>query len=179
MADRPFREIPVAEIARAADASVSSFYARFRTKEALLGALFQQHTDAQRALFEEVFETDRWSGMSMADVIRIGVPMIVAGYRDRQVLVRAFLDEASRDSRLRETWAAVGDHITARVTEVFVAHTDEVNHPDIPRGVRLCLEIAFATVAHRIQMHEIDQSDMDEVVETMIAMTIGYMGISQ
>jgi len=39
MAERPFHEITVAEIAREADASVSSFYARFRSKEALLGTI--------------------------------------------------------------------------------------------------------------------------------------------
>lgn len=179
MADRPFHEIPVAEIAREAEASVSSFYARFRSKEALLGALFQQHTDAQRAMFDEVFAPQRWSKMAMAQVIRLGVPIIVAGYRQRQVLVRAFLDEASRDVRLRETWAGVGDYIVARVTEVVLDHSDEVKHPDIPGGVRQCLEIAFATVAYRIQMHEIDQPDMDEVVETIITMTLRYMGVSE
>ena len=177
MADRPFHEITVAEIARQAKASVSSFYARFRSKEALLGALFQQHTDNQRALFDEVFAADRWTEITLADLIRKTVPMIIAAYRERQVLVRAFLQEASKDQRLRETWALVGDYIVERVAKVFLQHANEAKHPNIVLGVRHCLEVSFATVAQRIMMHEIDQPDMDDVVEAIVEMTIAYLGI--
>lgn len=179
MADRPFQEISVAEIAREANASVSSFYARFRSKEALLGTLFERHAEGQKKLFDDVFAPDRWKDAALAEVIRTGVPLIVSGYRSRQILVRAFLAEASQDARLRQTWCIVGDYIVARVTEVVASRVEEVHHPDPAAGVRICLEMAFATLAHRIQMHQMDDPDTDRVVDAIIVMILRYMGITE
>ncbi len=174
---RPFREITIAEIAKNANTSPPSIYARFENKQALLGALFERHAVAQRALIERLFELDRWQSVPLAATLRQTLPVMVAAYRAKQGLIRAFLEHASEDARFREAWSEVGDLIVKRVTQLVMARSFEIDHPHPERGIRIGLEVAFATLAHRIQMHEIDQPAMDERAEEMIRMHLRYLGI--
>lgn len=177
MALRPFHEIAVAEIAQEADASVSSIYARFPNKEALLGAIYERYSNTQRKMIDELLSPAQWQGVSLAQTLRATFPIIVAGYQARQGLLRAFLEQASRDIRFRQTWSIVGDHIIARVTELVMSRLDEVNHPEPERGIRLGLRMVFATLAHQMQMHEIDDPEMDVLTEELIIVMLRHMGI--
>lgn len=178
MATRPFRAISVAEIAQEAGASISSLYARFADKDALLGAIYERHARHQRGLVDRLFEPARWDGLSVGQIVRQTFPRIVAGYRARQGLIRAFLERASDDVRFRDTWSEIGEHIIERITVLVMARLDEIDHPDPPLGVRLGLAMAFATLAHQIQMHQIDSPQMDELSEELIRMMLRYMGIT-
>lgn len=177
MAKRPFREISVAEIVREAKASQSSFYARFPDKGALLGCIYERHSQSQKALIDALLAPDHWRGVPLARILRETFPVIVAGYQARQGLIRAFVDLASHDERFRNTWSEIGDHISHRVTELVLARRFEVSHPEPETGVAFGLGFVFASLAFDIQMHEIDSPTMDVKVEQMILMMLGYMGI--
>lgn len=178
LAVKPFREITVAEIAREAGASLSSLYARLADKQALLGAVYERHAHSQRERIDQLFAIQRWKGVCLATVLRSTFPLIVAGYRERQGLIRAFLEQATDDARFREHWSEVGRFIVARVSQLVMDRSIEVHHPDPERGLQLALAVAFATLAHQIQMHEIDKPQMDELTEVLIRMMLQYMGIS-
>ena len=176
---RPFHEITIAEIAQEATASVSSLYARFPSKEALLGAVFDRFAAAQWQMFDEVLSLERWTDVPLSETLEHAFPLLVEGYRQRQGLVRAFLEEASRDVRFRETWDNIDDKIIERVTEIVMQRIDDVSHPEPRRGVELSLEVVFATLAHRIQMHKIDDTDMDELVRMLIVIQMRFLGIDE
>ncbi|MFO0948000.1 MAG: TetR/AcrR family transcriptional regulator [Planctomycetota bacterium] len=177
MAKRPFREISVAEIVREAEASQSSFYARFPDKGALLGCIYERHSHSQKALIDALLSLEHWRGVPLAKTLRATFPVIVAGYRSRQGLIRAFIDLASGDERFRKTWGEIGDHIVRRVKELVLARQFEVSHPDPEAAVEFGLGFVFANLAFDIQMHEIDSSRMESKVEQMILMMLRYMGI--
>lgn len=177
MSSRAFHEISVSEIAREAKASVSSLYARFPAKESLLGAVYERYANAQRDMFDKVLSPDRWNGFSLSGALRVSFPVIVAGYRERQGLLRAFLDQASKDVRFRNTWADVGDHVVVHVTKLVTSRPNEVNHSNPENGVRIGLGIVFSALAHQVQMHRIDDPSMDELTEQLILMMLRYMGI--
>ncbi len=178
MAKRSFREITVSEIAHAAKTSPTSIYARFEGKQALLGGLFERYAIAQRERIADLLALDRWRDVPLAAALRQTFPEIVAGYRAKQGLIRAFLDQASDDVRFREAWAEVGEFIVGRVTALVLARSFEVQHPDLTRGVRYCMGMAFATVAHQIQMRGIDEPEMDQLTEELILMMLRFMGIA-
>lgn len=177
MARRPFREISVADIVREAKASISSFYARFPDKEALLGCIYERHARSQIGLIDELLTLDRWRDVPLAVVLRRVFPMIVAGYRERQGLIRAFLERASADQRFRDAWGQLGSRIAERIIALVEARRFEVDHPDPRSGVRHGLAMVFATLVHQIQMHRIDEPEMDQLVEELTRMMLRYMGI--
>jgi AcrR family transcriptional regulator len=178
MAARPFRDISVAEIAREANASLSSLYSRFTDKRTLLGAVYERHASSQRERMAQIFDSKRWKGVPLASILRQTFPLIVAGYRERQGLIRAFLEQASVDVRFRNTWSEMGEFIEARVLQLVMPRSFEINHPHPERGLQLGMRVAFATIAHRIQMHEIDGPQMDELTEELIRMMLRYLGIA-
>ncbi len=177
MATRPFRQISVAEIIREAKASVSSFYARFPDKEALLGCIYARHAKAQMALIDELLALERWRGVPLSHVLRQTFPLIAAGHRARQGLIRAFLEQASEDKRFRDTWGQLGNHVSQRVTELVMARRFEVAHPHPERATKVGLSMAFAVLAHESQMHRIDDPHIEWLIEEMIQMVLRYMGI--
>ena len=177
MAQRPFHEISISEIAQEAQASVSSLYARFPAKESLLGAVYERYAVDQQAMFDQVLRPDDWNGVSLAEVLRRTFPLIVDGYRARQGLLRAFLEQASRDVRFRETWSGIGEQVVGQVSEIVMRQPDQVRHPDPERGIRTGLGVVFATLAHQIQMHRIDEASMDGLTDELILMMLRYMGI--
>ena len=179
MAKRPFHSISVAEIAKEAGASISSLYARFADKEALLGAIYESHARHQRELVDRLFCPQRWEGMPLAQIVRQSFPVMVAGYRARQGLIRAFMEQASQDVRFRDTWGEIGDYIAERITRLVLARREQVDHPAPTRGVRLGLQMVFATLAHQIQMHQFDRPQMDEMTDELVRMMLRYMGISE
>jgi AcrR family transcriptional regulator len=178
MATRSFRDIKVTEIAQEADASPTSVYARFENKQALLGALFERHAIAQQEFIGQLLEPVRWRGVPLAVTLRQTFPAIVEGYRAKQGLIRAFLEQASEDARFREAWSEVGDFIVGLVSKLVLSRSFEIDHPNPERAIQLGLGVAFATLAHQIQMHEIDKPQMDELTEELIRMMLRYMGIA-
>ena len=179
MALRQFHEISVSEIAREAKASVSSLYARFPSKESLLGAVYARHAAAQQRLFDEVLAPDRWADASLSEIIRGAFPQIVSGYRARQGLVRAFLEQASKDVRFRKTWDEVGDRLAASVAAIVMPRVHEISHPKPVQAMQLGLDMVFATLAYKIQMHQFDDPEMDQLAEELIQMQLRYLGASE
>lgn len=179
MALRPFHEISVSEISQEAKASVSSLYARFPSKESLLGAVYARHADAQQKMFDEVLAPDRWADASLSEIIRGSFPQIVDGYRARQGLVRAFLEQASKDVRFRETWDEVGDRLAASVAAIVMPRVHEVRHPNPEQAIQFGLDMVFATLVYKIQMHQFDDPKMDELSDELIRMQLRYLGVSE
>lgn len=177
MVARPFSELAVAEIAREARVSIGSFYARFSDKQALLGAVFERDIHNQRSLFDELLSPERWQGTALVRILRQTFPLILASYRQRQGLIRAYLEEAWIDVRFRETWAESGAFVVDRVTQLVLARRAEIDHPHPERAVRLGLEMVFATLVHRIRMREMDAPDIEELADELLRMMQRLLGI--
>jgi AcrR family transcriptional regulator len=175
---RSFRDITVSEIARAAKTSPTAVYARFENKHALLGALFDRYAIAKRERVATFLDLDRLRDLPLSLTLRGVFPEIVAGYRQKQSLIRAFLDHASEDARFREAWAELGEFIMSRVATLVSARAFEVQHPEPERGLRHCMPMVFASLAHQIQFHGIDRPEMVEFTEALIQMVFRFMGIA-
>jgi AcrR family transcriptional regulator len=177
MARRSFRDITVAEIAQEASASPTSIYARFQDKQALLGAVFERHALAQRELIGQLLHADRWHDVPLAATLRQTFPVIVEGYRAKQGLIRAFVEQASEDSRFRQDWAEVGEFVREQVTQLVQNRSFEVGHPDLEQGVRLALDTVFATLVIRILMRDFQSPQIKTLTDELIGMMLRYMGI--
>jgi AcrR family transcriptional regulator len=177
MAKRRFADITVGEIVRKAHSSVGAFYTRFPDKDALLGCLYERHRQARVELIDRLLAPENWQGCPLADILAEVLPMIVAGYRREQGLMRVLLERASQDVRFRETWDQLGKHIVLRVQELVRLRRDEVSHPDPDLAVACGLWIVFSTMALKIQMHEIDAPTTDIATEELIHMLVAYMGL--
>ncbi|MFZ4519337.1 MAG: TetR/AcrR family transcriptional regulator [Microthrixaceae bacterium] len=117
VADRAFRDITVQDICISADVSPSSFYARFPTKEDVLLALFDLHSQEARAdATAAIGEVVERSG-TVDEVVRA----LLGAYlrfvrRNGQVMTSIFSEPA-----LVERYMALGSEITGDLGRVLGA----------------------------------------------------------
>ncbi len=179
LSKRLFRDISVADIAKAAHASPTSLYARFESKQALLGAIFQRYAASQRESIDQLLAVGQWRHVPLASALRQTLPVVLGIYRAKQGLIRAFLEQAAEDARFRQAWAEVGEFIRERVTRLVMDHVSEVGHPQPEQGVRLALETLFATIALRIVMHDFNAPQVDALTDDLSGMMLRHMGIAE
>jgi len=122
--ERPFRDITVDEIARAAGLSRSAFYTHFHDKHELLLAAVQEVAD-------ELYEMSErwWSGEGApADRVRRALEGVVSVYASHASLLRLATEVSTYDDEVREFWLGIvgrfiddaREHISAEQAEGLI-----------------------------------------------------------
>jgi AcrR family transcriptional regulator len=125
-ADRPYREITVAEITEAAGISRSAFYLHFRDKGDLLEiAIGEVSGDLRKA-------AERWWRGEGAPAARIrrGVEGFVGVYAEHQAVLRVITEAAGYDDRVRERWLEIMGGFIAATAEQLAAEQRRGLVPD-------------------------------------------------
>src|SRR5262245_25862763 len=86
--DRPFEEISVRDITRRAQRPIGSFYARFKSKDALLPHLYERYDASLEAVFETRLARYDWEALGFVPTIEAIVDFIVGTFDDRRWLIR-------------------------------------------------------------------------------------------
>jgi TetR/AcrR family transcriptional regulator, ethionamide resistance regulator len=127
--ERPFRDITVDEIARAAGLSRSAFYTHFHDKHELLLAAVQEVAD-------ELYEMSErwWSGEGApADRVRRALEGVVSVYAAHASLLRLATEVSTYDDEVREFWLRIvgrfiddaDEHIRSEQEEGLIPPTVE------------------------------------------------------
>ncbi|HWG39475.1 MAG TPA: TetR/AcrR family transcriptional regulator [Candidatus Acidoferrales bacterium] len=145
----------IPRIAQHAGLTPGSVYRRFHDKEALLetailGVLERQHTNLQALTPEMVREIPL---RVFADQIING---FVVGYRARAPLIRAMRQFAiSRaGTPFRKKADRMERHTYERLIDLFMTHSDRIEHPQPRLAVSLGLMTAVSTVYELVVTHE-------------------------
>lgn len=119
--ERPFRDITVDEIARAAGLSRSAFYTHFHDKHELLLAAVQEVAD-------ELYEmSDRWwSGEGPpGERVRRALEGVVSVYAAHARLLRLATEVSTYDEEVREFWLGVIGRFIEDATEHISSEQDD------------------------------------------------------
>ena len=177
LAQRAFRDISVADIAKASRCSPPSIYARFQNKPALLGALYERHTISQRQLYEQLFSIERWRDTGLGEILRHAFLQIVDSHRQEQGLIRAFLEEASENQSFRAAWAEQGDFLHQQVSQLVLSRPHEYRHPAPKDAIRMGLEAGFAVIAIRILMRRIDRPHTKALTGELVTVMLKHLEV--
>jgi AcrR family transcriptional regulator len=135
--DRPFEQIAVQDIVKAAGRPTGSFYARFASKEALLPYLYQRYHDGLEALFAARFRRVDWEAIGFEDAVEEVVDLLLGIYMERRWLLRALALFArthpeALPADLVEQRRRVFDH----AVDALLAQRDRIRHPDPAAAIR-------------------------------------------
>jgi AcrR family transcriptional regulator len=123
---RPYRELTVEEIARAAGISRSAFYLHFADKGELL-----EEAGAEIATELRKVSAKWWRGEGApAERIRKAVEGFVAVYAEHQAVLRVITEVAGYDDRIRELWMEIVGGFISAATEHLVAEQRRGLVPD-------------------------------------------------
>lgn len=100
LASRRFADLSIKDITTAAGCSVGTFYTRFETKDDVLRALYSRYADASRRTLAVWSDPASWEGVPLEAIVTGLVRFIVADYRARTGVRRAFDEAMLRDDRL-------------------------------------------------------------------------------
>ena len=183
LAERRFEEATVADLVRRGRSSVGSFYARFRSKEALLDDLHERLFEVGRASWGEFLASSRWEGASAGAIVDAVVSRLVAMRRERRGLLRALaLYVRSRpDSAFARRSVELNRRLTERVTALLLERR-EIGHPKPERAVAFALQIADSVTRDAILFEEtrLSPRTSDRELASELSRTLrGVLGVEE
>lgn len=187
MAERPFDQISVAEIAGRAGVSVGGFYARFKNKGALLHLLDEHFLVDSRAAFDEALAPARVRGMGAAQVVAAYVGVMVAKFREHrpeilQVMRNARAAAAGEGGRsFGERARRFNEHVHGRLRALLMERRAELTHPDPELAINLGLFFASASAREAVLSESLRaypvQIDDDRLAREITRAYLAFLGV--
>jgi AcrR family transcriptional regulator len=142
----------VAAIVERAGASVGSFYARFAGKDDLIRYLQDRIWSEARDRWDAALEAQNWEALSIDSVVEGVVGLLLhsfrADYHQREVLGRERRQDEEGARRVFE----FHQHILSTVTPLFLAHREELTHPDPEWAIRLGYRFAVGAIREILEL---------------------------
>jgi AcrR family transcriptional regulator len=171
----------VAAIVARAGASVGSFYARFAGKDDLIRYLQDRIWAEARNRWDTALENHDWEALSLEAVVEGVVGLLLrsfrADYHQREILGR----ERRRDEEGARRVFAFHQHILATVTPLFLAHQEEITHPDPEWAIRLGYRFAVGSIRELLELEGavgvVDgASSAEAIIPELARAWIAYLG---
>jgi AcrR family transcriptional regulator len=154
LAKKPFEEITMAELARRARIAVTSIYARFENKQALVLAAHERHRDEMIREIDQLLDPARWQGASLEIIVREVITRVIADRRSRLPLLRAAL--LINDPEVYERAAQISRHVSERMTILLSPHLDWPAKGERERTIDFALRAATSVLQQRLVFGEIE-----------------------
>ena len=148
LAEQPFEQIRMADLARRAAVAVTSIYARFEDKRALVLALHERHVDETRRVTDELLDPRKWAGADLETIVRAVMTRIVAHQRPRTPLLRTALLVNDRDVEVRV--AHLMRHGSERLAVLVRPHLAHVPSGERDRLVDFAFRAVVAVLQQRL-----------------------------
>jgi len=144
----------VAGIVERAQASVGSFYARFRGKEDLIRYLQDRVWTEARGRWDQALTAEAWEGLPMARVVEGVVGLLLrslaADYHRRKILGR----DRGLDPEAARLVLSFHDHLLSTVTPLLLARREEITHPEPEAAVRFGYRMVVGAVREFLEMED-------------------------
>jgi AcrR family transcriptional regulator len=171
----------VSAIVERAGASVGSFYARFKGKDDLVRYLQDQIWSEARHRWDQALAELNWGDLPLESVVEGVVGLLLqsfrADYHQREVLGRERRQDEEGARRVFE----FHQHILATVTPLFMAHQDEITHPDPEWAIRLGYRFAVGAIREILELEGavgvVDgAASADALIPELARAWIAYLG---
>jgi AcrR family transcriptional regulator len=148
LASLPFERITMAELARRARVAVTSIYARFEDKRALVLALHERHVADTMRFTDAELDPGRWRGKGLAAIVRGILDGVVVRQRRREHLLRAALVLGDRD--VEERVAHLMRHGSERLATLLRPHLGHLPAAERDRRVDFAFRAVMAVLQQRL-----------------------------
>lgn len=123
--------------------SVGAFYARFPDKTALLHAVQERFHDRLEPIIRTQMIEETAEAADLAEAVNRAIEALIRNVVSERELSRAFMVLSVFDPVLRARGGSVNRRRRAVLTEVLMAHRDEIGHPDPV----LAIDVAYGMYA--------------------------------
>ena len=154
LAKKPFEEITMAELARRSHVAVTSIYARFENKQALVLAAHERHRDEMIREIDQLLDPPAWEGATLATILREVMTRVIADRRARLPLLRAAL--LINDREVYERAAQISRHVSERMATLLAPHVPWIPPGERERTIDFALRAATSVLQQRLVFGDIE-----------------------
>src|SRR5437764_4084968 len=133
LADKPFEQITMAELARRARVAVTSIYARFEDKRALVLAAHERMRDDVMRELAEILAPQRWRGAALETIAHALIERSISHRRRHNPLLRAAL--LVNDREIYERSAQMNRYASELLAQLLAPHLTWLAEAERPRAV--------------------------------------------
>ncbi len=151
---KPFEQITMAELARRSKIAVTSIYARFEDKRALVLAAHERHRDEMIGEIDRILDPAQWRGSPLEAIVREVITRVIADRRSRLPLLRAALLVNDRD--VYERAAQISRHASERMTALLAPHLTWLPESEREHVVDFALRAATSVLQQRLVFGDIE-----------------------
>jgi AcrR family transcriptional regulator len=149
--DRPFEEISVQDIVQKAERPIGSFYARFKSKDALLPFLYQRYDAGLEDVFKTRLARHDWTALGFPETLEAIVDFVLGLYDDRRWLIRALaLFTRLRPDSLPRDVVPSRRRLYEGVVAIVLRHEAKIRHEDKAAAVRFGLFLVESTAREKL-----------------------------
>jgi AcrR family transcriptional regulator len=178
VSEKGFADTGIAEIARAAGASVGGFYRRFGDKQGLLQALHARFCDEACATADDALDPVRWLDASTANVVRQFVAFLVQIYRQREGFFRAYMQAGFSDEVVRRRTVELNEYLHAKLAALFADRRADLTHPDAELGPAFALDLMLGALNQAVQLRQTELGLADPRLDDELPRAfLAYLGV--
>lgn len=144
---KPFDEITILGLARRSRCAVTSIYARFEDKRALILALHERHRDEMISELDRLLDPARWNDVEIDEIVRAVVGKLIASRKRRQNLLRATM--LLNDPEVYERAAEIVRHASERLAKLLGPRLAHLDSREAARRVDFGVRALTATIQQR------------------------------
>lgn len=148
LAKQPFEAITMAELARRAGVAMTSIYARFEDKRALVLALHERHVEETKELTDALLDPERWRDADLETIVRGVIAHVVGRQQARAPLLRTVLLVNDRDVERRV--AHLMEHGSERLAALLRPHLRGVSADVRDRRVDFAFRAVLAVLQQQL-----------------------------
>jgi AcrR family transcriptional regulator len=153
--DRPFERIAVQEIVARAGRPIGSFYARFKSKDALLPFLYERYDRDLERLFSDRLAAVEWKRLGFEQAVESVVSFVLGLYEERRWLLRALaLFARQHPEALSEEMMGRRKRLYDGVAKVLLQHRRRIAHDDPDEAIRFGIFFVSAVARDRLLFSE-------------------------
>jgi AcrR family transcriptional regulator len=147
--DRGVEAVTVADIASAAGVAPATIYRRFGDKEGLLRDVFRRFTDSavQLVALTPTLKTRHGFVACVADI----TALVLRFSQGNQRLLQSAYAKALADDFYAACLVEIRSHTFAALRAHFLAHADEIGHPEPARAIEFALRQSVAMLSARLE----------------------------
>ncbi len=151
----PLNELSLTRIIERAGCSNGAFYKRFRNKEALLRAVYARFAAQCQALIAEELDVARWRDRKPAALFDRFAVILVELYERRGGLMRAFLQQSTREPEYRRGGVALMNRASEAFYASLVAAAGCRRSKKLADETRFAVRVVFAVLDQAMVFGEI------------------------
>jgi AcrR family transcriptional regulator len=167
--DRPFERITIQDIVARAERPIGSFYARFKSKAALLPFLYERYDHTLAQHLESRLGAVAWAELDFSGTVEALVGVLVGIYEERRWLLRALaLFARQHPEALSEELVQRRRELYAGVARLLLRHRRRIAHPDPEAAVRFGIFMVTSVAREQLVFSEAPQARVTALPTTRV-----------